>query len=511
MSRLLFILSFLATSQIAFAQPSAKSLDSYFQKIHKDWDIPGISVGIIKDGKVVLSKGYGVLEKGKSTKADGASLYAIASNTKAFIATSMAMLVEAGKLNWDDPVKKHLPYFELYDDYATEHTTVRDLLCHRVGLGTFSGDAIWYKSNYSAEEVVKRAAKVPQAYDFRAGYGYTNLMFITAGEVIKAVSGQTWSEFAKANIFKPLGMHRTITSTNDLAKFKNVATPHTFHDSNTNNEPIAWTNWDNMGAAGGIISSTDDMLKWTQLHLNGGKVDDQQIYPTKAQEVLWQPHNNHKVSHASKKLFPSRHFSAYALGWGTFDYGGHQIVNHSGGYDGMYSRVTMVPEADLGIVILTNSMKGVSTWMMYHILDEYLGIKGNDWNTFGLEAQAKGEKNWTDRKQGRIDKRLKNTQPTLLLAGYTGNYRCEMYGDIEVTVKNGALQLNFKSAPALNATLAHWHLNTYKINWQQPHAWFDFGTVQFVLDNNAEVERLNFDVPNDDIFFYEINAKKIKE
>jgi len=509
MSRFLFTCYFLAISQLIIAQPTAKSLDTYLQKVHQDWDIPGISVGIIKDGKVVLSKGYGVLEKGKSPKADGASLYAIASNTKAFIATSIAMLVEEGKLNWDDPVKKHLPYFELYDDYATEHTTVRDLLCHRVGLGTFSGDAIWYKSNYSAEEVVKRAAKVPQAYDFRAGYGYTNLMFITAGEVIKAVSGQTWSDFAKDRIFEPLDMNRTITSTNDLAKFKNIATPHAFHD--TTNEPIDWTNWDNMGAAGGIISSTDDMLKWTQLHLNAGKIGEQQIYPTKAQEILWQPHNNHKVSQASKKLFPSRHFSAYALGWGTFDYGGHQVINHSGGYDGMYSRVTMVPEADLGIVILTNSMKGVSTWMMYHILDEYLGIEGNDWHQFGLKAQAKGEKKWTDRKQGRIDKRLKNTQPALLLASYTGNFRCEMYGDIEVSLENGALQLNFKNAPALNATLSHWHLNTFKINWQQPHAWFDFGTLQFVLDNNAEVERLNFDVPNDDIFFYEIQAKKIKE
>jgi CubicO group peptidase (beta-lactamase class C family) len=170
------------------------------------------------------------------------------------------MLVEEGKVAWDDPVQKHLPYFQLYDDYASKHTTVRDLLCHRVGLGTFSGDVIWYKSNYSAEETVRRASKVQQAYEYRAGYGYTNLMFITAGEVINAASGKTWDAYLSEKIFKPLKMDRTETSIDELLGINNVATPH--KPVNGSNIPIAWANWDNMGAAGGIISSTNDMLKW---------------------------------------------------------------------------------------------------------------------------------------------------------------------------------------------------------------------------------------------------------
>lgn len=179
------------------AQVDAAALDAYFEKSVEDWGIPGMSVGIIKDGKVVLSKGYGVRELGKKDAIDGNTLFAIASNTKAFISASMVMLQEDGKLNLDDPVRKYLPYFTLYDEYASEHATVRDLLCHRLGLGTFSGDVVWFKSNYPAEEVVRRVRYLPQAYEFRAGYGYSNVMFITAGEVIRSAYGKPWSAFVK--------------------------------------------------------------------------------------------------------------------------------------------------------------------------------------------------------------------------------------------------------------------------------------------------------------------------
>ena len=508
MNRILLFLFLFLTLSSQSQIPTTLSLDQYFQKAYHDWDIPGFSIGIIKDGEVVLSKGYGVLEKNKPAKADGETIYAIASNTKAFISTAIGILVDEGKLNWEDRVQKYLPYFELYDDFVSDHTTIRDLLCHRVGLGSYSGDVIWYKSEYTAEETSKRAAEVPQSYDFRGGYGYTNLMFIAAGEVIKKVSGKSWDQFVKDRFFEPLGMDRSRTSTDELPEMTNVATPHKYRD--TDNEPISWTNWDNMGAAGGILSCTDDMLKWTQLHIDGGKVGDKQIYNPLLQEELWRPHNNYKVTRDSKKLYPSRHFSAYALGWSTFDYGGHQILNHGGGYDGMYSRVAIVPEAKLGIVILTNSMKGLSTWMMYHILDQYLGIEnGIDWNIYGLGRQAGADKAWTSRIQKRKDSRMADTSPSLSLDDYTGLYRCKMYGDVEIKQENGKLRMIFPHAPKLNATLWHWHLDTYEINWDETHAWFDFGTVQFVLDNNGKVIRLNFDVPNDDIFFDEIKAIKV--
>lgn len=485
-----------------------QALDQYFEQALDDWQIPGMAIGIVKDGEVVLAKGYGVLEAGKSDPVNEKSIFAIASNTKAFIAAALGILVDEGKISWNDPVQKHLPYFRLYDDYASQQATIKDLLCHRLGLGTFSGDVIWYKSNYTAEETVKRAAEVPQAYGFRAGYGYSNLMFIAAGEVIKAVSGQSWDEFLKERIFDPIGMDRTTTTVRVLPKMGNIAQPHKPVDKM--NFPIPYVNWDNMGAAGGILSSVEDIAKWMQLQIDGGKHGDVQLFSEAAQLEFWTPHNNHKVSKGSKMMYPSRNFNGYGLGWGLSDYGGHKVAAHGGGYDGMYSRLTVVPEAKLGIVVLTNSMKGISTYLTYRALDHFLGLPEKDWSTIGVQNQERSLERRANTVQKRYDKRLKDTQPSVALEGFTGMYRCKMYGDLEVKLENEQLLLLFTNAPSLNAKLSHWHLNTYQIEWDEVHAWFDFGTVQFVLDNNGKVQELQFDVPNGDIFFEEIQAQKVK-
>lgn len=494
---------------LLFAQVDVQELDAYFSKAQKDWGIPGMAVGVIKDGQIVLAKGYGVLEEGKDQAVDGNTLFAIASNTKAFISASLAQLVDEGKLHWDDPVIHHLPYFRMYDDYVTQHTTVRDLLCHRAGLGTYSGDVIWYKSDYNGEDVAKRVDEVPQAYDFRGGYGYSNLMFITAGEVIQAVSGKPWNVYAAEHFFAPLGMDRTITSTNDLEKMGNAATPH--KPMNGKNHPIAWTNWDNMGAAGGIISSVNDMLKWIQLHIDQGKTDNGQLFSRDRQIDFWTPHNSYRLSEGARNTYPARNFSGYGLGWGIFDYGGRMVANHGGGYDGMYSKVAIMPQEKLGFVILTNSMKGISNPMMYYTFDRYLDRAMRDWSQEGISNQERSEQRHQARLQAIRDKRVSGTQADLALNKYTGTYRCEMYGDIEVGLNNDKLSLDFKPAPLLAATLEHWHYNTFEIKWEEEHAWFDFGTLQFVLDNNGAPVELRFDVPNYDIFFHEIKAKKINE
>ena len=203
-----------------------KALDNYFAKMVKDWDVPGASIGVVKDGELVFTGNYGVLEKGKKGKPNAQTLYAIASNSKAFTSAIMGMLVQEGKSDWNDKVKKYLPYFAMYDEWVAEHMTIRDILSHRVGLGTFSGDNIWYKSNLTAKEIIERIQYVPQAYEFRSGYGYSNLMYITAGEIIKTITGKSWGQNVKERILGPLGMDRSIYSLKDLDSMGNYAQPH---------------------------------------------------------------------------------------------------------------------------------------------------------------------------------------------------------------------------------------------------------------------------------------------
>ncbi len=496
------------TGHLIFAQADLKIIDTYISNAQKQWNVPGLSVAIVKDGQIIFEKGYGVLEEGKKVKIDENTLFAIASNTKAFIATSIGTLVEEGKLNWKDPVRNTLPYFILYDNYASSEATVEDLLCHRLGLGTYSGDVIWYKSNFSVEEVIKKAEFIPKAYGFRGGYGYSNVMYITAGEVIHQVSGKNWDQYINDTFFNPLGMARTQTSIDGLKSLENVATPHKYIDGK--HTPINWATWNNSGAAGGIISSVHDMSQWMMLHLNHGVWKTDTIFKQSIQDDLWYPHNSHKITEKSREYLPSRHFNGYGLGFGLYDLHGRFVATHSGGYDGMYSRVAMVPEDNLGIVVLTNSMTGIGTALTYYIMDSYAGAEERDWSADMLKGFEKGVKSKQDRIQKRMDARVEGTSPSVKVSEYTGKYFDKMYGEIEVKEFGGKLRMFFPVAPDLNATLTHWHYDTYKLNWDNTHAWFGFGTVQFTLDNNHQVTGIEFDVPNDDIFFEEIHAVKMK-
>jgi CubicO group peptidase (beta-lactamase class C family) len=299
-------------------------------------------VAVVKDGETVLAKGYGVRELGAPGPVDEHTLFAIASNTKAFTAAALAILVEEGKLSWDDPVTDHLPYFRLYDPYVSQEMRIRDLLSHRSGLGTFSGDLLWYGTGYSAEEVVRRARFLPPAGPFRASYGYSNLMFIAAGEVISAVSGKPWQDFVEERILGPLEMNRTVTSVSDLPPVDNVATPHKNRMDGI--YPLAWYNWDAMAAAGGVISSVSDMAEWMKLRLNHGELDGLTLFSEDSSWEMWTIHTPMAMSPGARRSQPTTHFRGYGLGWSLNDYEGRLVASHGGGYDGMFSRVVLVPE-----------------------------------------------------------------------------------------------------------------------------------------------------------------------
>ena len=480
-------------------------LDAYFKKMVRDWEVPSATIGIVKDGHIVFTGNYGHKEIGKDQAPDENTLYAIASNSKAFTTALIGMLVEEGKLNWNDKVKKHLPYFELYDPWVSQEVTIRDLLCHRVGLGTFSGDVIWYKADLTSEEIIRRIKHLPKAYNFRAGYGYSNLMYITAGELIRKITGKSWGENVRQRILKPLGMDRTITTVRDLDAKGNFATPHA--RENDKNIPIAWEDWEQIAATGGIISSVADICKWMIFNLNHGIHNGDTLLSKSTRNLIWTPHNNFVVDHTSANNF-DRHFNGYGLGWGLSDYRGKLRVGHTGGYDGMITAVNLIPDENLGVVVLTNGMQSPIMAATYYALDMMLEGKSEDWSSTLLEQRINRDHSDT-RISKRNAKRIPNTAPSVALNEYGGVYHSDIYGDIHVKHIDDQWRIEFEHSPTLSASLEHWHYDVYEIKWDQPHAWFSFGTVQFVTNSDMKVTGLEFNVPNNDIFFEELKPYKV--
>ena len=490
----------------AVSKADLKQLDEYYASMVEEWDVPSASIGIVKDGELIFTGNYGVLEEGKEAGPDKNTLYAIASNSKAFTSAIIGMLVQEGKLDWDDRVKEYLPYFELYDPWVSAEVTIRDLLCHRVGLGTFSGDVIWYKADLTAEEIIRRVKYLSSAFDFRAGYGYSNVLYVTAGEVIRVVTGKTWSENVLERILEPLGMDRTITSPTELEVKGNFATPHAREDET--NIPIVWEDWETVGAMGGIISSIEDISKWMIFNLDNGIWGDDTLLTKETRNIVWTPHNNSLVDHTIRNDF-NRHFSGYGLGWGLSDYHGRLRVGHTGAYDGMITAVTLIPDENLGVVVLTNGMKSPIMAATFYAIDKFLGLETRDWSAEYLERTNNRQKEDT-RISSRKEKRVLGTSSSVEMKEYTGIYQSDIYGEISISLESDQLRMEFEHSPYLSATLNHWHYDVWEIKWDNKHAWFNFGTVKFNMDNNLQVTGMDFDVPNNDIFFEELKPYRVE-
>lgn len=484
-------------------------LDAYFARALRDWRVPGMAVAIVKDGQVVLARGYGVRDVARGGAVDEHTLFAIASNSKAFTAAALAMLVDEGKLTWDTRVADVLPGFSLFDDpYVTAETRVRDLLSHRTGLGTYGGDLLWYGTPYTASEVVRRARFLEPAFPFRAGYGYSNIAFIAAGEVVAAVSGMSWRDFVQQRILTPLGMTETVTSTSQLAGRSNVATPHNERAGAMAAYP--WYSWDAMAAGGGIIASASNMATWLRLQLGRGSLDSLRLFSERQSATMWTPHTPRAIGDADRRRFPSTHFRAYALGWEVLDYQGRMVVRHGGAYDGMYSRVALVPEEGLGVVILTNAMTDVQDALAYVVLDAYLGAPFTDWSADFLPRYRQALTEETARRVAAVEQRIAGTRTSLAPEGYAGTYGGPMYGDATVTADSGRLVLRFLPAPDLVGDLTHLHHDVFRVTWRHDFPWFGDGTVQFVLGRDGKVAEMKVDVPNGDFWFTELEFRRTR-
>lgn len=489
-------------------KPDPAQLSALIEQARVDWNVPGLSIAIVKDGHVLLASGFGVREIGKPDSVNADTVFAIASNTKAFTAAAIAMLEEEGKIHWDDHVQQYLPWLQLYDPYISAEIRIDDLLCHRSGLGTFSGDLLWWGTSYTPEEVLRRTRHLPPKGRFRSTYGYSNLMFLAAGEVISRTGGKPWADFIQERIVNPVGMSRTVMSVKSLEALGNVASPH--KPTLETVTPVPWYNWDTMAAAGGVISSANDMAKWLRVLLDHGKIDDDhRLFSDASSRRMWSLHTILPFSEASQKRSPTTHFKAYGLGWSLSDYKGRMTVSHGGGYDGMYSHVLLVPEENLGVVVLTNSMTGIASALTNTIVDEFLQGEKTDWLTQGLERDRQNRSDFYQRIKDATTPKAENTQPSHDKQANVGTYRCPLYGDATVSQEDDKLVLRLLPNPELIADLTHLHYDTWVIHWRTQFAWFAEGTIQFVPDSHGVFQELRLDVPNDDLWFDELKLIRV--
>jgi CubicO group peptidase (beta-lactamase class C family) len=415
---------------------------------------------------------------------DAQTLFAIASTTKAFTAAALAILVDEGRLHWNDRVADVLPGFQLSDPYASHEMRVRDLLSHRSGLPR--GDALWYASPFDRAEVLRRVRLLEPASSFRSAYGYQNIMFLAAGELVEAVTDTTWDEFLRARIFEPLGMRRTRTSVRGLEALGNLATPHGRIDGVVT--PIAWRNFDNVGGAGSIVSSVHDMAQWIRLQLGEGDFDGRRLLSDSVIREMRTAQTAIRTGPDDERVFPETHLRAYGLGWFLEDYRGRLMVRHSGSLDGMRTHVVLLPEEELGVVVMTNLAESrVPQAVAWHVIDRYLGPRDRDWSAVLLEEARRDRDRADSAAQRREAERLPGTLPTHPLPELAGRYESALYGTALVELRDGALRVTI--GPSYVGALEHWHLNTFRVVWDDRYLGRDY--VSFELDRMGRITGLD--------------------
>ncbi len=484
----LLFLALLSTGAVrSHAQAPFADFDNYVTSAMKAWEVPGMAIAVIKDDKIVYAKGYGVREIGKAAPVDEHTLFAIGSSSKAFTAASLAMLVDEGKLKWDDKVTEYLPGFQLYDPYVTREMMVRDLLTHRIGLER--GDQIWYATPYSREEVLRRVRFLAPSSSVRSRFGYQNIMYLAAGQIIPAITKETWDDFVARRIFTPLGMKESGTSVKALSRSNDVASPHVKFDDKV--QVVPWRLIDNIAPAGSINSNVVDMAQWVRLQLGKGKYNGQQLIKESSIKEMQTPQTIIRIEGQYPYLYPDAHFLSYGMGWFLSDFRGKKLVEHGGAIDGMRSLVAMVPEANAGVVILTN-MNGtvLPQYLAYRIFDSYLGQQPKDWQADGLKGVKIFEARVKAAQEKVVAERVKGTSPSHALADYAGTYSSEIYGDIEIGLSDGKLTARF--GPNYSGALEHWHYDTFQVTWRDPV--LGKGLVTFCPSSRGKVDTVDMGV-----------------
>jgi len=468
----------------AQARDPLAGLDAYIEKARQDWGIVGLAVAIVRGDSVIYARGFGRRHVDRPEPVDARTLFAIGSNTKAITAAALGMLQDEGKLSLDDPVIQHLPTFQLQDPYATREMRVRDLLTHVSGLPRY--DMVWYAAPISREEIVRRLRHAPPGWSFRSRFGYQNIMYIAAGEVVEAVSGMSWDDFIARRFFEPLGMTESNTSIKAFRPGGNVAQPH----AKVEGKPVAipWRDIDNAGPAGSINSNVLEMAQWLRTLIGGGKYRGRQIL---SERYLREATSPQTIAQSQPDtLLPMVHFDAYGLGFWLRDFYGRKLVMHGGGIDGMLSQLGYLPEEKVGAVVLTNTEGHLlQNALFYAIMERFLPVPRRDWSAIFLKQYEQMQQRQDSVRRATEAKRVAGTRPSLPLDRYAGTYESALYGTARVTFENGTLRLD--RGPAFQGTLEHWHFDTFRADWGHPRLGKSF--VTFRLDRDGNVAELSLE------------------
>ena len=490
-----------SVTPVAVAPDAAAVLNAHLaadvERTMKLFDVPGIAIAVVKDGQVVAAQGFGVRKLGAPDRVDGRTLFEIASNSKAFTAAALAMLVDEGKLAWDDPVTKHLPDFQMYDAYVTHEMTVRDLLTHRSGLGLGAGDLLWWPTtDFSTDEIIHKLRYIRPATSFRSSYAYDNLLYIVAGKIIAAKSGKTWGETIRERILQPVGMVSTTTSLVENAGNPDVANAH----SKINDRIAAVKAMPVPNAVGavGINTNAEDIARWMNVLLAGGRVGtdangkEVHLYSAKQAREMWTAQTPMRISEPDPKLVATRpNFLAYGLGFQLRDWQGRLLAMHSGALQGFYSKVVLVPEAKLGIAILTNAESGGSlNALQYQLLDRMLNpAAATDW--IGIVKAVEDENH--AKELARLGKasaaRAAKSQPSLARTAYDGDYEDPWYGIATIRHVGGKQVLTLSRTPDLTGALEHYQHDTFIVRWKERNFNAD-AYVTFALNPDGSIERM---------------------
>jgi len=463
------------------AQGAPPGLDDFVAKVMKAYQVPGIALTIVKDGKVVLARGYGVRELGKPVPVDSQTTFGIASNSKAFTATAINMLVEEGKLQLDAPVVKYLPAFALSDPYVTSQLTVRDLLVHRSGLGLGAGDLLWWPaSTYNRKEIAARLRYIPLATSFRSTYAYDNVLYLVAGEVIEAVSGMSWEDFIQRRILSPLQMTDSRVRHSDASGPGNIAVTHAVVEGVL--RPVAPFTSDNTNPAGGINASARDMAKWLLVQLDSGRTGaETRLWSTRTTRELW--------SIVTPIGSPQGlHPGGYALGFNVTDRFGQKMVTHTGGLPGYVSLVQMFPASRLGLAVLTNQESGAAfNWISNFVVNFYMNVADADYSAVDKAAIAVAAPRVAERPMGAPRDSL--SKPSLPLAKYACVYTDPWYGDVSIRLEGGKLVLRMEHTPGMVGDLEHWQYDTFVARWRDRELRAD-AYVTFALNPDGSVDQV---------------------